>query len=264
MNRFPTDWLRLREPFDHAARSTALVETLLGILPASRPLRILELAAGLGSGMRFLAPLLPTPQHWTMIDHDPALLASVGPPPTNSITLETLEFDLRELDKLDFSADLVSTQALLDLVSDDWLESLVNLLADRSLPLLAALTVDGRIRWSPEDPRDVKIQQAFRAHQTGDRGFGPSVGTRAALELERLLSARNYTIIRKQADWSIAPAFTQMLTQLVDGTAEAAMEACGNITTTKTVTDWHRARRAAIASGDLSLQVGHLDLIAFP
>jgi hypothetical protein len=42
------------------------------------------------------------------------------------------------------------------------------------------------------------------------------------------------------------------------------MEACGNITTTKTVTDWHRARRAAIASGDLSLQVGHLDLIAFP
>lgn len=142
MNQFPTDWLRLREPFDHAARSTALVETLLGILPASRPLRILELGAGLGSGMRFLAPLLPTPQHWTMIDHDPALLASVGPPPTNSITLETLEFDLRELDKLDFSADLVSTQALLDLVSGDWLESLVNLLADQKPS--ASCRIDGR------------------------------------------------------------------------------------------------------------------------
>ena len=264
MNRFPTEWLRLREPFDHAARSTALIETLLDILPASRPLRILELAAGLGSGMRFLAPLLPTPQHWTMIDHDPALLASIGQPPTNKITLETLEFDLRELDKLSFSTDLVSTQALLDLVSDDWLESLVNRLADQSIPILAALTVDGRVRWSPEDPRDAEIQQAFRAHQTSDRGFGPSVGTQAILELERLLSARNYTIIRKQADWSIAPAFARILKELVDGTAEAAMEACSNITTTKTVTDWHRRRRSAIASGDLSLQVGHLDLLALP
>jgi hypothetical protein len=264
MNRFPTDWLRLREPFDHAARSTTLVEILLGILPASRPLRILELAAGLGSGMRFLAPLLPIPQHWIMIDHDPALLASISLPSTNNITLEIQEFDLRELDKLDFSADLVSTQALLDLVSNDWLESLVNHLADRRLPLLAALTVDGRIRWSPEDPRDAEIQQAFRAHQTGDRGFGPSVGTQATQELERLFSARNYTIIRKQADWSIAPACTRMLEELVDGTAEAAMEACGNITTTKTLTDWHRSRRAAISSGDLSLQIGHLDLLALP
>ena len=46
---------------------------------------------------------------------------------------------------LDGPVDLVTTSALLDLVSDDWLERLAIEAAARRLPVYAALSYDGRI-----------------------------------------------------------------------------------------------------------------------
>ena len=71
---FSADWLRLREPFDHAARSGALAAQLSRMLPDSP--RLIELATGLGSGARFVSGHLATPAHWLLVDHDPALLSA--------------------------------------------------------------------------------------------------------------------------------------------------------------------------------------------
>jgi SAM-dependent methyltransferase len=70
--RFAGDWLRLREPFDHAARSVALARRLADRLPA-RP-RLLDLGAGTGSLFRFMAPIIGRRQDWILIDADAALL----------------------------------------------------------------------------------------------------------------------------------------------------------------------------------------------
>ena len=45
-------WLRLAEPFDHAARSAGLVADLRAALPADRPIGIIDLGAGIGSNLR--------------------------------------------------------------------------------------------------------------------------------------------------------------------------------------------------------------------
>jgi trans-aconitate methyltransferase len=256
----------MREPFDHAARSGQLVHTLISALPVGEPLRVVELGAGLGSGMRYLAPLLPGSQHWTLVDHDADLLAAVGPSPTG-VQVDTLQRDLRDpqtLGQLDLALDLVSTQALLDLVSKQWLVSLSAWLVARRLPLLAALTVDGRVGWQPEDSRDAEVQAAFRAHQLTDRGFGPSPGPRAAMVLAGLLSRAGYTVTLARSDWEIGAGFTGMLEQMVTGTASAAAEAAAGIASDGTVAGWREDRMAATASGKLSLRVGHLDLLAIP
>ncbi len=264
MSRFPLEWLRLREPFDHAARSAAIVETLLPALPEGRPLRILELGAGRGSGMRYLAPRLPVPQHWTLVDHDPDLLAAVGPPPGEGITLETLEMDLASPDSLSLEVDLVSTQALLDLVSEAWLESLARWLVDRRLPLIAALSVDGRVEWLPQDERDAGVQAAFRAHQLTDRGFGRSPGPEAATVLSGMLSAAGYSVTLARADWDVGPLEQEMLKEMVAGIASAATEASQGIIEPATVAAWKQDRLDVVAGQGLSLKVGHLDLVAHP
>ncbi|MDN5934161.1 MAG: class I SAM-dependent methyltransferase, partial [Pseudonocardia sp.] len=76
------DWLALREPADAAARSTDLLGDLA-------PAVIHDLGCGTGSMLRWLAPRLPTPQHWVLHDRDTALLdrAVADLPP--GVTAET-------------------------------------------------------------------------------------------------------------------------------------------------------------------------------
>ena len=50
--------------------------------------------------------------------------------------------------------DLVTASALLDLVSEQWLQALVTYCAAARAPVLFALTYDGRMTCTPEDPDD--------------------------------------------------------------------------------------------------------------
>ena len=68
-------WLDLRERADAAARSRELVSHLRPRLPAGGHLVIHDLGCGSGAMGRWLAPLLPGPQHWVLHDRDPDLLA---------------------------------------------------------------------------------------------------------------------------------------------------------------------------------------------
>ena len=81
---------------------------------------------------------------------------------------------------LEGPVDLVTASALLDLVSETWLERLAVETAARSIPLYAALSYDGRIELTPPDPLDAAIVAAVNAHQRTDKGFGPALGPAAA------------------------------------------------------------------------------------
>ena len=72
---FSQQWLSLREPADHAARSTALNDTLITWTGQKSPLRIMDFGTGTGSNLRYLCPLLGHDQHWTLVDNDAHLLS---------------------------------------------------------------------------------------------------------------------------------------------------------------------------------------------
>ena len=63
-------WLALREPADAAARATDLVDQMRQRLRPSGRYVIHDLGCGTGAMGRWLAPLLPGPQHWVVHDRD--------------------------------------------------------------------------------------------------------------------------------------------------------------------------------------------------
>ncbi len=257
MSGFDADWLALRRPFDMAARAAAdeLVRRFAEAL-GSGPL-VVDLAGGTGNNVRFLAPRIAG--RWRIVDHEPALLA-MAEAHCGGIDIETVVADLAAAPwpAVLTGARGVATAAFLDLVSEAWLAGLVDAMAVQRLPVLAALTFDGRLAWTPGHSDDGVISAAFLADLRRDKGFEPSAGAAAAEVFAAQLMAAGYDVTAAATDWAVGPGETDMLTAMVTGIAGAAgrQGVDGGL-----VGGWREARLAAIEAGALRLMVGHQDVL---
>jgi SAM-dependent methyltransferase len=261
---FSADWLALREPYDKAARNPAVLDAVRASSSDKGALRIVDLACGTGSTLRVLAPKIPATQSWRLVDNNLSLLARIPAPASSRVSFTTTPLDLQyDLEAaLDGPVDLVTTSALLDLVSQDWLERLVTEIAARAIPLYAALTYDGRVTISPSHRRDAAILNAVNVHQCGDKGFGPALGPRAADIAIRRFESLGYCVVHGPADWLFGPSDREIQTEIFSGWASAARET-GNLPLADIV-DWLTFRRDEVAAGRSSLRVGHTDFFAAP
>jgi hypothetical protein len=304
---FSGDWLALREPFDAQARATTPVERCSTGITG-----LIDLGCGTGANLRHLAPRLGGHQHWRLIDHDPLLLAQVAPRlqhwarrrgwrftdsgASAAMTVSGDGFDAQiTLLRLDLAADparislagvqCVTTSALLDLVSADWLQRLVDHCARHRAAVHWALSYDGRITWSPADPLDEAVAAALNRHQLGDKGFGGALGPAAAAFAQRSLQAAGYAVRGHDSPWMITVGTEVGLpgasaaadpganagedadagalqAALIDGWAAAASETDG--TRRDDFVAWAARRRRLLSEGATVLRVGHRDLIAAP
>lgn len=292
MRGFSADWLSLREPWDHAARNAAArsldaAALASGLRAPGGTLGVLDLACGTGANLRDLSVRLGGEQRWTLIDHDPALLDALPmklqhwahthghqcqiDPSGRSGTLRSTEggwqvhwqarrLDLvTELDRLPWEGvQLLTASALIDLVSDTWLQRLVEACRTHGAAVWMALSVDGRDRWTPSDPADAAVQAAFQAHQHRDKGFGPALGPQAPSVLEQRLASVGYRVNTAHSDWQLdGPTAAPLRQALIDGISTAACEQQPDQATTFRA--W-AARRQSQVEG-LSLQVGHMDVV---
>lgn len=264
---FSADWLGLREPFDAAARNSAAMRLRLDAHlarlrpPPGTPWRVIDLACGTGANQRWLAPRLAGPQEWLMVDHDDTLLRRV-PAPGEGVSIVRQRLDLMaSLDTLPWhAAHLVTASALLDLVGTAWLHRLVAACAASRVPILMALSVDGRHHWTPEDPDDAQVGARFADHQRRDKGLGPALGPQAIAALRAALHDAGYRVFQAASDWQLGPAAQAMQAALIDGMAYAALEQDAGAATT--VRAWQQRRHAL--AGQASLRVGHRDVLALP
>jgi SAM-dependent methyltransferase len=265
MSRFAAEWLALRERHDLAARNPNVLDAVVTAVKSHSPVRVLDLACGSGSTLRALQSRFPARQHWHLIDNDADLLTLAGNgEPNEGITLNPVRLDLdRDLETaLDASIDLITMSALLDLVSQRWLDRLLREAGIRALPVYAALTYDGRTDLSPADQLDAAIVSAVNTHQQTDKGFGPALGPRAAGAAITGFESLGYSVVSGESDWVIGPDARAIQTELIDGWATAARE-IGPLAETD-IADWLMRRRTAIAEGISSMRVGHVDFFAFP
>jgi hypothetical protein len=288
MSGFSVEWLALREPFDAAARSASLVAALRQRVAGggrSAPLEIVDLGAGAGSNVRFLAPLLGGTQRWRLADHDPALLeaalATIQPwAPAQGAAAQrlgsrlavraagfTCEVECERSDLADLAAvelpagGLVTAAALLDLVSRDWLETLAHRCRIARAGVCFALTYDGRTTTDPREPEDATVLAMFNRHQLFDKGFGPALGMRASSVAEAAFEAHGYELGVATSDWVIGREAHAMQLALLDGWLGAALEIAPD--SRVALTSWHERRRAHVLAGRSSLSVGHVDLVGW-
>lgn len=289
MSGFSRAWLKLRESADLAARDPQLARRFATAVrrQPGRALRLIDLGAGTGATCRALMPRIGGDQDWLLLDHDPSLLAGQVEEMTlwarrqgypilaggGRITLTVgaanwhvtgQALDLAgNWDALEApEADGVTASALFDLASAEWVERLAAWLDRRALPLLAMLTADGRRLWEPPLPGDGQVAAAFRAHQSGDKGFGPALGGAAPAALASALSARGFEVAQAASDWQLGARDAMLLADLITGEAEAA--AAARPLDKGVIKGWETGRRQLLDNGRLSLVIGHRDILALP
>ncbi len=268
MSGFAPEWLALREPADAAARSLTLTGKLAQALPVDRPVRVLDLGAGTGSNARFLSPHLPSKQQWLLVDHDAALLARASESrrvDDSRCRVDVVEADVSRLG--DFGdlferRDLVTASALLDLVSDSWLQLLGRQCRHTGATVLFALSYDGHIECSPADVEDETIHALVNRHQRTDKGFGPALGPDATEAAAACFQQLGYDVTVDSSDWRLVPAHQALQQQLVEGWAGAAAELAPRLKAT--IDGWRRRRLEHIERGQSFLTVGHQDLLGVP
>jgi hypothetical protein len=260
---FSAEWLELRESYDLRARNKTVLDAVFALLADKPSVTIVDLACGTGSTFRALSPRINTRQNWRLVDNDLSLLARV-PSSTPRLNVTAAPVDLnRDLEAaFDVAADLVTTSALLDLVSGDWLNRLAVEAAARRLPVYAALSYDGRAELLPSDPLDSRIVDAVNRHQRTDKGFGPALGPSAARAAIAAFERVGYAVTHGLADWEFGPLDREIQTEILSGWAAAAREIGG--VPPREIIDWLKRRRELVAAGRSSIRVGHVDLLARP
>lgn len=284
MSGFSADWLALREPVDHAARNRGLQQQVAASFSDKSSISVLDLGCGAGSNLRALAPALPPArQSWTLVDHDPALLAvarerlaawaDAHDERGDELVLEkagkTIAVDFRREDLaaniervLGWRPNLVTAAALFDLVSPEWIERFVAAIARDRTPLYTVLTYDGREEWRPPHARDDSIHRAFLVHQRRDKGFGPAAGPEAAPLLHSAFAHAHYQVSVADSPWILGPADAKLAAELIAGISHAAAQT-GAVSPAEAAR-WNAYRSAAASDPAARAVVGHTDLWARP
>ena len=257
MTRVSASWLALREPADAAARAGELVEHL----PANGAHVIHDLGCGTGAMGRWLAPRLAGPQHWVLHDRDPDLLALARLPV--AATTETRLSDVTRLRAKDLEgATLITASALLDLLTQDELSRLVDACAGADCPVLLTLSVIGSVRLCPADPLDHRVAGAFDAHQRRATPRGRLLGPDAAGAAREAFEEHGAEVIVRHSPWQLGAAESDLAALWFSGWLGAARERQPELTA---ATDAYARRRLSQArAGQLTVTVGHTDLLALP
>jgi hypothetical protein len=266
VSSFSAEWLALREPFDIAARDDEVANRFLAQVALEAQVGpIVDLGAGTGSNisrLRSLAAKLGHQLSWRHVDNDDDLLVLARQRFSGDGAVAIAQLDIAlALDAALQGASAVTCAALLDLVSAAWIHQLADHLASGRLPLLALLTYDGRMQWSLADAADAVLAKAFHRDMLRDQGFGPALGPAAAIALDAALTERGAITQLRDSYWRIAASDSAMLTAMNASLSAAALRSAHDLERSA-IEAWSARRSRQIADGNVSLVVGHQELLA--
>jgi hypothetical protein len=247
---------------------------------------VLDLGSGTGANLRYLLEVLPNRQDWLLTDVNVDVLERVYSRTSSwaaargyTVTAEPGGLTIRghgrdvrvrvrqeDLDMLrpDLFAgrDLVTASALLDLVSESWLETLAARCRAERAAALFALNYDGRSDCLPREPEDDLLRDGLNRHQLRDKGLGgPAAGPVANVVAVRVFGRAGYEVSGVESSWRLGAEHLELQRQLMDGWVEATLEL--DPVLAPQVADWRKRRHAHLDSGASRIVVGHHDVAAW-
>jgi hypothetical protein len=266
MGGFSADWLALREPYDRAARNGVVLDAVAAAFADASTVTVTDLGCGTGATMRAVAPCLPARQSWRLVDNDQDLLKKALQGSADGVSagarVTAVAADLAgAMAPVLGDCHLVTTSALLDLVSTSWLDQLVELLGRLSCPFYAALSYDGTVALSPQSRFDAEVIAAVNRHQRTDKGFGPALGPDAVRTAPERLRAAGFTVIEGRSDWQFGSGDSAVQKVMIAGWAAAAREIGVE---PLVLMAWLIEREAYLKQSRSQMRVGHIDFFATP
>jgi glycosyltransferase involved in cell wall biosynthesis len=270
-SQFDQQWLVLREPADHRARSQTLLARCQDwvnnqVEGSSATLRITDLGAGAGSNGVYLSERLPVRQHWTLLEQNPLLLGEARArlaPKVAGLDPVECTLDVGNLnDRIPPDTRLITASALIDLVSASWLDALADAAQSRKAAVLIVLSYAGEFQLSPGHPDDDWLRAQVNEHQHGDKGSGTALGPDATAYLQEQLEARHFAVALAPSPWVLGAESKRLQGALIQGWCEAALEQCPE--ERERIGRWQASRQAMAEQGALTVQVNHHDLFAWP
>lgn len=276
MSGFSPDWLALREPVDHRSRNKELAASLSARFQQRSTVEVVDLGCGTGSNLRATALLLPDTQSWTLVDYDERLLeaarnalarwADAAQVSGEDLALTkgsrqiSVQFRRADLNAgleaaLGDKPDLVTASALFDLCSPAFIKAFARAVAERRAVFYTVLTYNGIQRWTPRQPGDNAMMAAFHAHQTTDKGFGPSAGPIAPAHLADAFRLAGYSVLEGDSPWLLGSRDQALVSELATGFAGAVRET--GAVDAKSIDAWLKVTRTGA-------DVGHTDTLALP
>lgn len=261
-------WLALREPVDARSRSFGLAGEVASALAGAREVTIHDIGSGTGAFPRWFAPRLTGRQRWVLHDRDLDLLGQVAArPPTmpdgTPVPYSTRWGEISDLRPVNLAdASLVTSSALLDVLTREEVEHLVALVAAVRAPALFSLTVTGQVRLSPQEPFDQDVRRAFNAHQRRLVGGRALLGPDAPSVLTSAARARGLRVAAKRTPWVLLGSDGPLLGEWLRGWLEAAVEHDPSLATE--MESYRRRRMAQVRSRRLRVWVDHVDLLVRP
>jgi SAM-dependent methyltransferase len=290
------EWLLLRFEADRQSRAPSLLAKAQEHVAQRAPVRILDLGAGSGSNLLYLAPRLPaTAQEWTLIDRDAALVSRVeacfaamapGIPGmelgagelragdrTVRYRLEVGDFLRGDGGVFTQSWDLVVANAVFDLLSAEQLARFFDLAVEhwqRSRPpMYFTINLDRELGIAPAATDDHAVRALFHAHMQRQQWFGRALGADSAEAMTCIAAQCGLLVHTAPSPWRIGADQPEMLHANLDFIDRAAHEMLagapeasgrGHALSVAELDRWLAERRAQIDRGGLALSVGHQDL----
>ena len=214
-----------------------------------------------------------------LIDHDPALLneaysrtSQLNTGKGEPLQVETHCVSLKQLDHPALThCDVVTASALIDLVSQEWIDALAAQCAKHRQALLITLSITGEWYFTNaqqqplNDLDDRWVCELFNAHQSRDKGLGGALGGAAHSALAKAMAGHGYRVNEAETPWRLAagkPAQYPLMCALIEGWASAANEQAPEAALR--IALWRDQRLGQVAKGEIGIWVGHRDLLALP
>ena len=209
---------------------------------------------------------MTVPQRWVLLDQDEHLLALAGERLQHlDVPLETHACHLnakRLAGQIPDGTRLITASALIDLMSEDWLEAVAVAAARHNAGVFIALSYAGDVELLPADQDDDWIRETVNEHQHNDKGTGAALGPSATNYLKQQLELRDYQVSVAPSPWRLTPAQSALQRALLEGWRDAVMQQSPS--ERQRAERWFGLRLKQADEQSLSIRVEHEDLFARP
>ena len=285
----PAQWLAHRFACDAEARHPEIEHKFLSFFEQHQTaLHVVDVGSGTGANLRYYFDRIPHTQTWTLIEQsshllgecrhslatfaqkhgygwhpqgDTFLLTDAGK--TAAITLIQGSIDrIEQLVDLP-QADVVTANAVFDLLSFEQFDALVSTLAQHDVCLLATLNYY-ETSFLPFSERDHQFVDWYHMHMKRPQPMGIAMGPDCSEEMLDLLAQHHMLIEQESSQWHLKKGECTLHRYLLHFMEQAIAELSLSPEEQRDFEAWLTRKKELCRQRELEIIVDHSDIFAYP